>query len=242
MKNLVFAIQPIFIPWIGFYDMIDKSEKFVILDDVQFNTRSWQQRNKIKSSNGLQWISVPVKKKNLGIQKINEVQIFQTEIFISDFKKKISYNYSKSKYFEKYKDEFFKIVESALNDNLLYNLNIKIIKWTLKKLNIEKEILLSSDLKVKPRNKSDRVIKICENLNSNSYLCNEGAKKYLTDEKNNFKKNHINIFCHKYQHPKYNQLFGIFEEYASSLDLLFNEGDNSYDIIKSGAKEIERII
>ena len=63
MKNLVFAIQPIFIPWIGFYDMIDKSEKFVILDDVQFNTRSWQQRNKIKSSNGLQWISVPVKKK-----------------------------------------------------------------------------------------------------------------------------------------------------------------------------------
>ena len=48
MKNLLFAIQPLFLPWIGFYDMIDKSNTFVLLDDVQFNTRSWQQRNKIK--------------------------------------------------------------------------------------------------------------------------------------------------------------------------------------------------
>ena len=62
MKNLLFAIQPLFLPWIGFYDMIDKSNTFVLLDDVQFNTRSWQQRNKIKSVKGQEWITVPVKK------------------------------------------------------------------------------------------------------------------------------------------------------------------------------------
>ena len=61
---MLLVTQPTFIPWIGYYDMIDKSNTFVLLDDVQFNTRSWQQRNKIKSVKGQEWITVPVKKKN----------------------------------------------------------------------------------------------------------------------------------------------------------------------------------
>ena len=183
MKNLLFAIQPLFLPWIGFYDMIDKSNTFVLLDDVQFNTRSWQQRNKIKSVKGQEWITVPVKKKNLRFQKINEDEIDDTDKFIKVFEKKIISNYSRSTYFKEYKDELFDLVYSSKNHKLLINLNIDLLKWTMEKLKIKKRLVLSSTLKIKSENKVDRIIKICQKLNSQIYLCNKGAVDYLIEGK-----------------------------------------------------------
>ena len=242
MKNLVFAIQPLFSPWIGFYDMIDLCDKLVILDDVQFNTRSWQQRNRIMTSAGLEWLTVPVRKKNLRNQKINEVQLNEVEKFVNLTKKKFIYNYSKSKYFNEYYIELIKLFEKCNTHKSLIELNLDILNWTLLKLRISKKFTLSSSLNLQVNSKVDRVIKICQKFNSKRYLCNIGAKDYLIAEKDLIKLNKIEIFSHNYCHPKYNQLYNTFIEYASSLDLLFNEGPNSYEIIKSGSKKLLKII
>ena len=189
--------------------------------------------------------------KNLGPfdnNKINSVvdcqsiNVDDTDKFIKVFEKKIISNYSRSTYFKEYKDELFDLVYSSKNHKLLINLNIDLLKWTMEKLKIKKRLVLSSTLKIKSENKVDRIIKICQKLNSQIYLCNEGAVDYLNESKQHINSNKIEIYNHNYDHPNYGQLFGEFIKYISSIDLLFNEGPNSYDIIKSGSKNLTKIL
>ena len=112
----------------------------------------------------------------------------------------------------------------------------------MEKLKIRKKLVLSSTLKIKSENKVDRIVKICQKLNSQIYLCNEGAVDYLIEGKQHINSNKIEIYNHNYDHPHYGQLFGEFIKHVSSIDLLFNEGPNSYDIIKSGSKNLTKII
>ena len=94
-------LQPSFIPWIGYFDIIRKSDFVIFLDHVQFNKRSWQQRNSIKTPNGNIFLTVPVHTKGKFHQKINEVKIDNSKNYIDSHLKSIYQNYNKSKHFEK---------------------------------------------------------------------------------------------------------------------------------------------
>ena len=100
----------------------------------------------------------------------------------------------------------------------------------------KKKIFFSSKLETR-KDKSYKIIEICKQLNYSNYLSTIGSLEYLSKDLALFKKNKINIFIHNYKHPIYNQNFNKFNEYACILDLIFNEGDASYNIIKSGRKE-----
>ena len=115
----------------------------------------------------------------------------------------------------------------------LIKLNVEIIKWFLEILKIDTPILYSSEMKSNS-NKTFKIIDICKNLNANEYISTIGSKDYLENHKNFFINEKILLTYHKYKHPKYNQLFGPFLEYACILDLILNEGQNSLDIIRSG--------
>lgn len=225
--------QPTFFPWIGYFDIIDQVELFIILDDVDFSKQSWQQRNRFKTSSKLEWFTVPVK--NLSNKKINEVEILNHERLLKKFKSFIQTNYSKSNYYDLYAEGIIDIFHQALAKNNLAVLNTKIIEFFLNIFQIKTKIQISSNLNI-DKKRSNKIVEICEKFKINTYLSSYGAKDYLEKDKNIFIEKKINVFLHNYEHPTYNQLYPPFKPFASTLDLLFCEGKKSFDIIKKGRK------
>ena len=224
-------MQPTYLPWMGYFDLIDQSDIFVFLDNVQFEKQSWQQRNKIKTRQGEIWLTVPVLQ-SLG-QKINEVKINNNSNWKEKHWKSIKYNYNKAPYFKTY----FKFFEETYNTDWQYlvDLNIHIIKWVCNQLNIKKDFIKSSDMGIEGK-KTDLLVNICKKLNADTYLSPLGSAVYI--EKNNlFEREGIKLEYQHFEHPIYKQLWEDFVPHISVIDLLFNEGDKSLDIIRSGRRK-----
>jgi hypothetical protein len=220
-------LQPSFLPWLGYFKIIKKSDTVVFLDDVQFDKRSWQQKNIIKTANGQLNLTIPVLTKNKFDQKINEVLIDYKDNFIKKHLVTIKQNYSKSQYFELY----FDLIEKIYNQKpqYLFHLNMKFILFFMEKIFHEKKkYYFSSDLRLKTR-KSQLILDICLKFNSTHYICAAGSKNYL--DENAFNNENIKIEYSNYAHPIYKQLYGDFISNLSTLDLVMNEGPNSWNII-----------
>jgi hypothetical protein len=226
--------QPQSFPWLGFFAKIYQSDRFILLDNVQFKKNEFQNRNKIKLNNEARWLTVPVKY-NFG-QLILEIEINNSTKWKSKHLKTLQNVYGKAPYFS----EYYKEIEKLYSHNYM-NLaifNIDFIKWSLKKLAIETKIILASDLVNKKEicdlSATDKLLRLIQITNSNKYLSGAGGKHYL--EENKLTDNNIEIIYQNYEHPTYNQLGDGFIPYLSVLDLLFNEGKNSLSIIRKGIK------
>ena len=224
-------MQPTYLPWIGYFDLMDQADVFVILDDVQFSKQSWHQKNRIKTPNGELMLTVPVIRKFP--QLLNEAEINYSQKWLKQHIDSIKCSYSKAKYF----NDYFKFLEELYFKNVkkLTELTISIILWQKDALGIKTKIIKSSDINVSGR-KVDLVIDICKQVGADEYLSPPGSKEYI-DKNNIFKENKINLEYQKYEHPKYSQLWGDFMSYMSAIDLIFNEGDKSLDIIRSGRRK-----
>ncbi len=222
---LIAIHQPQYLPWLGYLDKIDKADVFVILDNVQFKKNEWQNRNRIKTSQGCQWITVPVLYRFQ--EKISEVRVNNRENWGRKHLQALITNYSKSPYFENYKSFF----EDIFNRNWdrLVDINIEIIKFLITALDLKTRLVIASDLKLREE-PTERLIDICKTLGSNKYLAGQDGNKYMNLEL--FKKEGIEVIFQDFKHPVYNQLFGEFEPYMSVIDLLFNCGDDSLEILR----------
>lgn len=183
---IIAIIQPTFLPWCGYMSLIEYVDEVVFLDNVQFDKRSWQQRNRIKTSNGALTLTVPVISKNLFNQHIKDVKIDYRSTFQKKMIKSISQNYSKAKYFNDYSKEFFSLIEN--NHKSLLDLNIKLINFFCEKLKIELKFSFSSSLKLSS-SKEQLILDICKLKNAKKYISAMGAKNYLITE--NFSKKTI---------------------------------------------------
>lgn len=223
-------MQPTYLPWLGYFDLMDQADVFVLYDDVQFDKRSWQQRNRIKSQDKELILTVPVSSKGKYHQKINQVEIISSENFADNHLKSISLNYRKSKYF----DDYFPSLESIYKKNhrLLVELNQQLIDLLAKQLGIDTVIVVSSSYMASGI-KADRLISLCTKLRADEYLSPAGAQSYLTSD-SAFKQNDIKLRFQDYHHPIYTQQGDEFIPYLSVLDLLFNHGPKSLAIIRSG--------
>ena len=235
MSKIVAIMQPTYLPWLGYFDLINRSDIFVFLDTVQFEKRSWQQRNRIKTSNGELMLTVPVLSKGRFNQKICDVMLDTSQKFKMKHFNSICLNYKKCKYYEFYIPELEEIYNSGFNK--LSDLNIRLIKWLSVKIGIEKKFILSSQIETQGT-KTELLFNICKKLNADHYLSPSGSKEYI-DENNLFEKSDIQISYQNYQHPTYNQMYGKFIPYMSVIDLLFNEGIKSFDIISSSVRKNE---
>jgi len=218
--------QPGYLPYIGFFKKIESSDVFVFLDNVQYEKNDWDNRNKIKTSKGDMWLTVPIQNK-FG-QKINEVNIANNENWNDKHKKSIQINYSKSPFFK----EFWDDVDSILSQKWekLIDLNMKFISYFSSKLELTTKIVKSSELNVEYVS-SKRLLEICMKLNADTYLSGELGKDYLNEKI--FKESNINVIYEKFEHPVYKQMHGDFLPNMSIIDLLFNEGDNAKEILKN---------
>ena len=226
-------MQPTYLPWYGYFGLIDFVDDFVFLNDVQFEKRSWQSRNYIKTLNDKLLLSVNVKTKNKFNQLIKDVEIENYEKFKKDHLRSIELNYKKSKYFATYFDEIKIVYEKKFLK--LEDLNLCLIQVICKLMKIKTNIVLSSELNLN-KNKDDLykdlyLYEICKKLSSDKYISPEGSKDYLSSSKV-FKKNNIKIKYFRMNDFKYTQLHGDFISKLSVLDILFNEGELSRDIIR----------
>ncbi|EOA2061882.1 WbqC family protein [Campylobacter jejuni] len=214
-------IQPTFLPWIGYIYMIQKVDAFIFLDNVQFEQRSWQSRNKIKLQNNIYYISLSCQKAS---QKtlLKDICLDPQKKWREKILKTIHHAYSKSINYKKY----FSIIKSSLNTHQnLSELNIELIKKFCKELNIKTPIYKVSELKLTKAKRENLLLQICNHFNANIYLSPEGSKNYLENEysKKIFKENNIKIFYFNFIHPTYTQQGrGDFIPYLSVLDFLFN--------------------
>lgn len=227
----VAIMQPTYLPWAGYFGLLNLVDLFIILDDVQFDKRSWQQRNRIKSSSGELFLTVPVKSKGKFYQKINEVKIDTEREFEKAHLKSILLSYNKSKY----SSLFNPVVEEIFGKKhkSLLNLNLALIKTIKKLLNIKTDLIFSSDLK-QVGSKADLLCNLCEQVEAKNYIAPPGSKMYIT-ETDIFERKNIKINYFDFKHPIYNQLYGDFIPYLSCIDLIYNCGEKSKQIIQKSS-------
>lgn len=226
MKAVV--LQPMYLPWMGYFGMIDQADVFVYYDDVQFTRRSWQRRNKIKVPDGdFTWLTIPVKK-DFG-QNINEVRIKSDENWRDSHWTSIYHSYAGAPYFDEYADSIEAIYDTEWD--LLIELNISIIDTVLEKvpeIGNSTEFMYSSELSASGA-KSDRLVSILTEIGADSYISGPGAKEYLDIQM--FDEEGIEVYWHEFDHPKYPQRHGDFVSHLSVIDLLFHVGDESGQLI-----------
>jgi hypothetical protein len=218
--------QPQFLPWLGYFEKVARSDIFVLLDDVQFKKNEWQNRNLIKTSQGTQWLTVPTHYHFP--EKINEVKIDNN----FDWRKKhlhsFSVNYAKAKFFKEIYNEF-SLIYSYKTDSLS-DFNIAIVLKSLELLDIQTEIIRSSDLQISGTS-NERLISICKELKADTYLAGKGGQNYIDESL--FRASNIKLVYQDYVHPVYPQLHGEFAGSLSVIDLFFNCGIESRDILLS---------
>ncbi len=232
-------MQPTYNPWLGYFDLMDKVDIFVYLDNVQLAKRSWQVRNRIKTSQGELFLTIPIKKtKKREKTLIYEAVINDEENWRKKHLKALELNYRKAPYF----DEVFPFVNKLIfNDiNILGDFNINIIEAIKDKIGIKTKTLKTSQLKDLKGKKDELLVNICKKLNCDTYVSPQGSACYIEKGKPGglFTENNIDLYYHNYKHPAYNQLYGDFLPYMGIFDLLFNEGfSNALDIIRKGRKK-----
>jgi len=227
MKSKSCAIvQPHYLPWLGYFELIKSVDIFVILDDVQYVKREWKNRNKIRkspTSNEFKWLSVPIKKEKIN-QNINEVNIFDEnqewrKFHIDSF----LYVYGKTQNFLKYKDEIFSIIENK-KILTLFDLNLSLIKKICEILYIKTPIILSSTYKINKK-REHKLVDICLRLSCDRYLANN--KTFNMVDRSVFSENNIKIIPQNYEHIKYNQMYDNKKinwiSNLSVIDYLFNK-------------------
>lgn len=233
--RIAVIIQPMYIPWMGYFGYIEQADVFVYYDDVQFVRRSWHRRNKVKVSDGdFTWLTVPVVK-NFG-QKINEVKIRNNEDWQEDHWKTIHHSYANAPYYDDYKEDLKRVYLQEWRR--LSKLNETLIKLLVEKLGIgNTEFVLSSNTNTEGA-KTDRLINILRHVGADAYISGPTAKDYLNVEK--FRAENITLYWHEFDHPVYQQPHGEFVPHLSTIDLLFNEGPNARSLIKQGERNALR--
>ena len=221
--------QPTYLPWMGYFGLMDAVDLFVFYDDTQFVKQSWQQRNRIKTSKGELWLTVPVVRQ-FG-QEIKDVKIDNSTNWSKKHIRSIMYNYEKSPYYE----EFYPIMEDLYNQKwqTLLELNLSIIKTLMDFTGINTETMLSSELNT-TGTKTDRLVEMLDKIGATEYVSGPAARSYLDKEK--LEENGFSLYWYEFEHPVYPQLYGEFIPYLSAIDLIFNTGEGAAEIIRRGGK------
>ena len=217
--------QPNFLPWLGFLDKVDRSDVFILLDNVQFEKNEWQNRNWIKGANGPQWLTVPVRHRFP--QTIAETQINNTIDWRRKHWNAIMSNYGKTPHFQRYKTVFEAAYQRSWER--LVDLNTHLLHIVFEALGLGQRICLASEFPVQTAS-SERLAELCEAVGADEYIAGGGGHEYL--DTGPFEVRQIRVAFQSYQHPVYPQMFGAFEPHLSVLDLLFNCGGQSLGIIR----------
>jgi len=223
----VVILQPSYLPWLGYFEQIYRSDVFVFYDDVQFDKHGWRNRNRIKTATGWLWMTVPVLTEGYFGKNVHEIQIDNNLPWARKHLKAIETNYRKAPYYQDYIDSFRDIYSKRWQ--YIAELDIEFVKLICGLLGINRKFVRSKDLKVKGE-RSERLLEICRLFDARIYYSGESAKDYLNAKL--FADAGIEVKYQHYDHPVYSQLYGEFIPFLSIVDLLFNCGSESLGILR----------
>lgn len=224
---LLSVSRPYFAPFPGFFYKANLSDLFVILDEVQFpRGTTWITRNRFKSHQGTLWMTVPVMKKGLGLQRVNEVRIYQEGRWRAKHLESIKTAYAHAPYFEDHLEMVERIFSGRFEK--IIDLNISIINHICSHLEIGTRMDLLSDLRISGSG-SRLLVEICREAGADRFLAQTPAGKYLDIPL--FESAGISVEFFQPPSPVYPQLWGDFIPNLSAFDLLFNCGPKSHDIL-----------
>jgi hypothetical protein len=231
--------QPTFLPWIGWFDLVDQADVLIILDDVEFSKQSWQQRNRLRTSNGLDFLTVPVKSSRRSHQLIHEVELSK-DFLVEKMIRTVQGCCARTQYFKDYFTSFSTAIREGASTGKLAELNIILLRWIKYVLQINVPIVRSKELMIEGK-RGEYVAAICAEMFATHYLSPAGAEIYLKEDIQAFDSRGITVELHNYDHPSYRQCFKPFEPYASVLDLIFNTGPDAIEILRSGRRKSRAI-
>ncbi|MCW3999307.1 MAG: WbqC family protein [Candidatus Bathyarchaeota archaeon] len=231
---IVFVHQPEYIPWLGFFDKLARCDTYVIYDDAQYQHGGFHNRNRIRTTGGWNWLTVP-------IIHNHPQTIKDTKIAGEQWKTRqlalLTDNYKKTPYFK----DYFPIIKEAItfNHELLIGLNLHLIKAVAELLDIKAKMMRSSEFPYCGKEKNEKLVSMCRFLGADTYLCGSGGRNYVDQAQ--FEASKITLQWHSYEHPTYRQRYEGFQPNMSIVDLLFNHGAESKEILLKGGNISEKI-
>jgi hypothetical protein len=228
MRTLVIS-QPTYLPWLGYFRIMKEADVYVILDNVQFEPRSWQCRNRIKPPGKPLWLSVPTRHEGLQ-SRICDVEIDNSKPWRRQHWKAIATAYRRAPYFECHSSFFGSVYERSWLK--IVSLNIHIIQYLASQLGLRTAFVQASKLGLEGK-RTNLLLEICKMFGADRYVSSIGARDYMRADgaKEIFEEAGIKIEFLKFNHLPYHQLFGDFVPELSFIDCLFNCGPESSRIV-----------
>ena len=223
------AHQPVYLPWLGLFHKIALADRFVSFNQVQYQPKDWNNRNRIKTTEGPIWLTVPVLRKGYLEKKICDIAINNDTPWARKHWKSLQSNYAKAPCFRKYAD-FFEDTYGRHWETLV-ELNEYMLRWFLDTLGIATAVDSAGDRDFQGH-KGDLALDMCRQMGAEVYIFGVQGRDYADEAA--FCEAGITPLFQEYDHPVYSQLCGDFQSHLSIVDLLFNCGDNSLDILMSG--------
>jgi len=228
-EKLVAIIQPNYIPWKGYFDIINRVDEFVFYDDVQYTKKDWRNRNRIKTPNGLIWLTIPIRTKNkLGIN-INEVKV-DGIFWKNKHLKSLQFNYKSAHCYDQVID-YLEGIYANINSKFLCEINYDFTKKISSFLGITTKFRCSSNFTL-IQGRSERVVDLCQQIEATHILNGPSAKNHMNEQL--FLDSGIKVSYMDYSnYPEYPQLYPPFIHEVSIVDLLFHTGKDASKYLKS---------
>jgi hypothetical protein len=225
--KILAAHQPQYLPWLGYFDKMDEADVFVLLENVQFKKNEWQNRNRIRTADGWQWLTVPVRHRFP--QTIAEVEIDDRTAWARKHLQALKQNYCKAPHVGTLLPKIEAVLENP--GPRLAPLNIALVELIVGSLGIDTPLVLGSEVKAR-EDPNGRLVDLCLALGADTYLSGSGARDYL--DVSVFNEAGIEVLFQSFEHPVYEQTYQPFEPFLSTVDLIMNCGGESLSVIRSG--------
>jgi len=218
--------QPNYLPYLGFFEKAYRSDVLILYDTTQFKKNDWQNRNRICTKDSWQWLSVPVIH-NFG-QKFKDVKIDLAKKPLKKNWLSIKTVYGSAPFFRDYSGIFEEIYNSQYTH--ISDINCSLIIAVASILELKTKFIKNSELFPVDTFSTQALVDICRNVNADTYISGKEGRNYLEHEL--FEQSKINIIFQDYKHPVYKQFnCDIFQPYMCILDLIFNCGKQSLNIL-----------
>ncbi|EDT04617.1 WbqC-like family protein [Burkholderia ambifaria IOP40-10] len=223
-------VQSNYIPWKGYFDLIAATDEFILYDDAQYTRRDWRNRNQIKTPQGVQWLTVPVRVKGRYHQSIRETEIDGTD-WAEQHWTRLRQNYARAPHFARYAPELEALYLHGRHDTLSA-LNLAMLTWVNRQLGIATRMSSSSDYTLEG-DRTDKLLNLCLQAGATEYLSGPAARDYLDESR--FAAAQVAVRWFDYPaYPPYAQLWGEFVHGVTVLDVLFHCGPDAHRHVVTG--------
>jgi hypothetical protein len=220
------VLQPGYLPWLGYFDLLKKADVFVHYDDVQFDKHGWRNRNRVKGPKGAIWLTVPILHHGRMGQSILDVEIDDRQDWRRKHLSTIGQLYARAPFIDTILPRLREIIERPWPR--LVDLDLALIDWLAAEIRISTPCYRGSELDI-GGHRNERLINLCHRFGATRYISGNAAQDYLDQAR--FAAAGIEVVWHNYSHPTYAQQHGEFVPYLSALDLVLNLGEKSLSVL-----------